>query len=81
MKKNKRPPSAATPTPPAVAPRPLIGKTGLKLIGAGLLLLVVGYIVLSFADAKAQNLAGKVSPFLILGGYALVGLGLFKNRE
>jgi hypothetical protein len=40
----------------------------------------VGYTVLSFADSTAANLPGKISPFVILGGYALIGIGLFLNK-
>jgi hypothetical protein len=75
MKKNKRPLSA----PPRHAPiqrPPLLNKRSLQWIAGGIFTLVAGYIVLAFADAKAQNWAGTFSPFLILGGYALIGIGL-----
>jgi hypothetical protein len=83
MKKNKRTSS----TPSASAPRasagqrPMFNKKSLKCIGAGILALVIGYAVLSFADSKAQNIPGKLSPFLILGGYALIGIGLFVREK
>ncbi len=79
MKKNKR---ANIPVPPvSVERRPLLSKKSLGYIGGGILMLVMGYAVLSFADSKAQNFPGKVSPFLILGGYSLIGVGLFIRGE
>lgn len=60
---------------PAGTPSP-ISKRGWKVIGAGIGILILGYIVLSKADSMAQNWAGTLSPFLILGGYALIGIGI-----
>jgi hypothetical protein len=53
-----------------------ISRTGKKIIGAGLIVLVCGYFVLSRTDAAGQNFASLLSPFLILGGYAIIGLGI-----
>ena len=55
---------------------PGISKTGWRVIASGVLFLVVGYIVLSRTDPAGQNWASKLSPFLILGGYALIGAGI-----
>ena len=81
-KKNKhkhqpsiRPDKALEQGRPGVIPSP-ISKRGWKAIGAGIGLLIVGYIVLSKADSMAQNWAGIISPFLILGGYAIIGIGI-----
>lgn len=54
-----------------------ISPLGWKAIAAGLVLIAIGFFVLSHADRMGQNWAALVSPFLILGGYGLVGLGLF----
>jgi len=79
MKKNKRPPVTEV---KATSPRtPLLTKKCLQFIGAGVVTLVIGYTVLSFADSKAQNLPGLLSPFLILAGYGLIGAGLFVNSK
>ena len=39
-------------------------------------MLVVGFVVLATADERAANLAGRLAPFLILGAYAIVFIGL-----
>lgn len=36
----------------------------------------IGYFVLSLTDPMGQNWASNVSPFLILGGYAIIGIGI-----
>lgn len=53
-----------------------ISRRGWKVIGVGLLVAAVGYIVLSFTDSRGQNLASSLSPFLIIGGYAIIGFGI-----
>lgn len=52
------------------------GRTNWLLLAGGLLLLAVGFWVLTLADDRASNLAGRLSPFLILGGYGLVFISL-----
>jgi hypothetical protein len=61
------------PPPPSAALNPL----GKKLALAGGSLVVLGFIVLSRADPLGRNWASSLSPFLILGGYAAIGVGLF----
>ena len=60
-------------------PLPMEGLSplGKRLIGAGGALVVAGFVLLSFADAAARNLPSLVSPFLLIGGYAAIGVGLF----
>ena len=53
-----------------------ISRRGWKIIGAGIAVLVLGYIVLGFTDPRGTNWASTLSPFLILGGYAVVGAGI-----
>jgi hypothetical protein len=53
-----------------------ISRTGVKIIGAGIGIVVIGYLVLSKTDPAGQNWASMLSPFLLLGGYALIGLGI-----
>ena len=43
------------------------GRTNWLLLATGVLLLVVGFATLSMADETASNLAGRLSPFVILG--------------
>jgi len=52
------------------------GRANWILLAVGLVLLVVGFVVLSMADERASNLGGRISPFLILGAYALVFVSL-----
>ncbi len=47
------------------------------IVGVGGALVVAGFVVLSFADALGRNLPAMVSPFLLIGGYAAIGAGLF----
>lgn len=74
-KKDKRTVKASLPAP--AAPAPGLSPAGKKLCIAGIVLVLAGFFVLSRADALARNWAGRLAPFLILGGYALLGLGLF----
>ena len=46
------------------------------MVAAGLSLVVIGFIVLSFTDSMGQNMASHLSPFFLIGGYSLIGLGL-----
>ena len=56
-----------------------ISSTGQKTIAAGVVLSAVGFLVLTRADAMGRNWAASVSPFLILGGYAVMGWGIFRD--
>ena len=49
---------------------------GKKMIAGGVVMVIVGFWVLSFADSLARNWASSLSPFLILGGYAVIALGI-----
>ncbi|HBU68767.1 MAG TPA: hypothetical protein DEE98_00105 [Elusimicrobia bacterium] len=53
-----------------------ISSVGKKVIFAGICVLSLGFFVLTKTDPAGQNLASNVSPFLILGGYALIGIGI-----
>lgn len=74
-KKDKKTVKPSSPAP--AAPAPGLSPRGKQLSGAGIALVVIGFLVLSRADALARNWAGVLAPFLILGGYACLGLGLF----
>jgi Protein of unknown function (DUF3098). len=71
-KKNKTP----QPHQPTAVKASGITKTGWKIIAAGILVLIAGYFVLSKTDPAGQNWASTLSPFLILGGYAIIGIGI-----
>lgn len=63
---------------PALAPEAArgISRRGWKVIGGGAGLLAAGYSVLCFTDPRGQNWASVLAPFLILGGYAVIGIGI-----
>jgi hypothetical protein len=42
------------------------------ILVAGILLLAIGYVMLAFVDREASNIAGRISPILILSGYVVV---------
>lgn len=54
----------------------VISKRGWKLVGTGVGVLVLGYIVLSLTDPSGQNWASHLSPFLLIAGYTLIGVGI-----
>lgn len=59
-----------------ISPEP-ISPFGKKVILGGVGVILLGFFVLSLADPMGRNWAARLAPFLILGGYALVGLGIF----
>jgi len=46
---------------------------------AALALLVAGFVVLAVANETASNLAGRLSPVLILGAYAAIFILLIRR--
>ena len=46
------------------------------LLGIGILLLIIGFGTLALANQDASNLPGRLSPFLVLGGYGAIFIGL-----
>jgi len=73
MARKKRKEGFAPETPSSVE---TITKTGKKIIAAGIVVVVLGFIVLTQTDPMGRNWASNLSPFLILGGYAIVALGI-----
>ena len=53
-----------------------ISKRGWKVIGLGIGIVAFGFYILSLTDSQGQNWASKLSPFLILGGYATIAIGI-----
>ncbi|MDE2293411.1 MAG: hypothetical protein KGL53_15120 [Elusimicrobia bacterium] len=52
---------------------------GKKTIAAGAAVVVIGFLVLTRADSMGRNWAAALSPWLILGGYAVMGWGIFRD--
>ena len=75
MAKSKKTFKEKAPAPPP--PSAALSPRGKKLVQAGGILVILGFVVLSRADSLGRNWAASLSPFLILGGYAAVGIGLF----
>lgn len=63
--------------PASPLPSEPLSAAGQRLIWAGGALVIAGFVLLSFADALGRNLPALVSPFLLIGGYAAIGVGLF----
>jgi hypothetical protein len=55
---------------------PLISKRGKKVIGIGVLGVVLGFWILTYTDPAGQNWASTLSPALLVLGYALIGVGI-----
>lgn len=53
-----------------------VSRRGWKVIGIGIGIAASGFVVLSFTDPAGQNWASNLCPFLILGGYAVIGVGI-----
>jgi hypothetical protein len=53
-----------------------ISKRGWRIIGIGVLVAILGYVVLSFTDPMGENFASHLSPLLIIGGYGIIGYGI-----
>lgn len=75
MAKPKKTQKEKVPAPPP--PSEALNPRGKLLVAAGGVLVLIGFAVLSRADALGRNWASAAAPFLILGGYAAMGAGLF----
>ncbi|MEK7389090.1 MAG: hypothetical protein AAB036_05285 [Elusimicrobiota bacterium] len=75
MAKNKNTMKKDQPAPPSTAePLSLRGK---KIAAAGGVLVLCGFISLSLADSRGENLPARLAAFLLIAGYATIGIGLF----
>ncbi len=52
-----------------------------RLLQTGGGLLVAGFIILFFVNRKATNIAGFISPLLLVSGWIFIALGLWKKDE
>jgi hypothetical protein len=58
-----------------------IHKKSIKLLIIGISLVILGFIVLSMVNRMATNWAGYVSPLLLVTGWALIAIGLWKGEK
>jgi hypothetical protein len=75
MAKPKKTQKEKVPAPPP--PSAKLSSQGRTLIWAGGISVLLGFLVLSRADSLGRNWAATAAPFLLLGGYAAIGIGLF----
>lgn len=75
MAKSKKTQKEKVSAPPP--PSDVLSSQGKTLVKAGGVLVLLGFVVLSRADAMGRNWAASLSPFLLLGGYAAIAVGLF----
>ncbi|MBI4063809.1 MAG: hypothetical protein HY401_05855 [Elusimicrobia bacterium] len=68
-----RPQAAAKPEEPILTGRQV------RWIIVGVMLTAGGFAALAKADPAARNWAGRLCPFLILGGYGVIGYALWKK--
>jgi hypothetical protein len=53
-----------------------ISRRGKKVIGIGVSVVVLGFWILTYTDPAGQNWASRLSPLLLVIGYALIGVGI-----
>lgn len=54
-----------------------ISPAGKRTIGAGIAVLILGFVFLTLTDPYGRNWASTVSPLLILGAYVIIAYGIF----
>jgi len=53
-----------------------ISNRGKKVILIGIVILILGFFILTKTDPEGQNWASVLSPFLIVGGYITIAIGI-----
>jgi len=53
-----------------------ISSKGKKVILIGIVILILGFFILTKTDPEGQNWASVLSPFLIVGGYITIAIGI-----
>ncbi len=67
----------AVPREPVPAPDSKISREGWRGMGAGIAIAAAGFWALSRADPMGRDGMAVAAPFLILGGYAVMALGIY----
>ncbi|MFA5780154.1 MAG: hypothetical protein WC947_08445 [Elusimicrobiota bacterium] len=55
---------------------PVISKRGKIIIATGIGLVIVGFLVLTKTNPQGDNWASIISPFLLIGGYITIAIGI-----
>jgi len=55
---------------------PVISKRGKIIIATGIGLVIVGFIVLTKTNPQGDNWASSISPFILIGGYITIAIGI-----
>ncbi len=74
----KNPRRQLTAVPAAPVSRISFPSSAKKWLLAGLFSVVVGFVLLCWTDPSGQNWASTLSPFLLVGGYVLLGVGFYQ---
>jgi len=53
-----------------------LSRRGWISVWAGVVSVGVGFFLVTLTDPAGQNWASSLCPFVILGGYALIGVGI-----
>lgn len=59
-----------------LSPAPTLSRRSRHGLILGVILLLIGFSVLSLADARAQNWAGHLAPLILVLGYTVIGVSL-----
>jgi len=54
----------------------MLSKRGKTIIFVGIGILILGYIILTKTNPQGDNWASIISPFLLVGGYITVAIGI-----
>ena len=55
---------------------PMISKRGKIIIATGIGLVIIGFLVLTKTNPQGDNWASIISPFLLIGGYITIAIGI-----
>lgn len=59
---------------------PVISKN-IFFIGAGVLLLIIAFLVLSKTDPRGENFASHIAPFMFISSWGLIIYGILRKDD
>ncbi|MBN1384295.1 MAG: hypothetical protein JW983_05380 [Elusimicrobia bacterium] len=57
-------------------PQAVISKRGKVVIAIGIGIVIIGFLVLTKTNPQGDNFASSLSPFLLVGGYITIAVGI-----